>query len=151
MTTKRDLIAAALGELGLAEYIFDASADELEDALNRMNRMAAQWDGMGLRLGYSMSTDIDAESGLPDTAEEAFTTNLALRLAPTFGKTPSPETKVAAKQAFNALYVARRPRPEMQLPGNLPMGAGNRRGVMEQQYFQPGDDVPGLNDGATEY
>lgn len=151
MSTKLELISSALAELGLAQYVFDASAEKLEEALNRFNRMAAQWDGMGIRVGYNFGSDINAESGVPDTAEDCFVLNGALRIAPTFGKTPSPDTRVAASKAFNALYVARRQMPEVPYPSNLPVGVGNQRGVMGQQYFPETDEVTGLNDGATEY
>lgn len=151
MATKRDLIASALGELGLADYIFDATPEELQDALKRLNGLAAQWDGIGIRVGYNFGSDIDAEAGIPDTNEECFYTNLAIRMAPTFGKAVSADTKVAAKVALNAMMVSRRSLPECPFPGTMPIGTGNRRGALDQQYFASTDAVPGLNDGALEY
>lgn len=151
MTTKNDLIAAALGSLGIASFIFDATPEQLQDAVGRMNRMAATWDGMGIRLGYNFGTDINAESGIPDTAEECFVENLAVRIGPTFGKVPSAETKIAARQGFNAMLTARAVIPTVPRPSNMPVGAGNRVGVMGRQYFPETTEVEGLNDGATEY
>lgn len=152
MSTKRDLIAGAFEELGMADYIFDATPEELQSALKRMNRMAAMWDGLMIRLGYSMGADIDAESGIPDTAEECFTLQLAIRIASSFGKTPSTDTKINARTALNALLATNAKRPIMSLPSILPVGAGNRgTGVLGQQYFPETTEVEGLNDGATEY
>src|SRR5205823_3620714 len=76
MATKRALILSALGEIGLADYLFDASPEDLQDALDRLNRMAAQWDGQGIRVGFNLGGGLDDESGVPDSCEEAFYTNL---------------------------------------------------------------------------
>jgi hypothetical protein len=151
VATKRDLIAAALEELGMAEYIFDATPEELQSFLRRLDAIAAEWDGQRVRVGYNFGTDITAQAGIPDTARDCFSLHLAIRMAPSFGKAVSGDTRVAAAQAFNAMLVARRVMPEVQLPAGMPVGTGTKRGVMEPQYFQPSSDVPGLNDGATEY
>ena len=151
MTTKLVLFNDAYSELGLAGYVFDLSPEEEQEALRRANRMAAMWDSLLIRLGYSMGTDINAESGLPDTAEECFVLQLALRLAPTVGKTLSSESRVNARTALNALLAAQAKRPQQSYPARLPIGKGNRRGVLEKQYFPETTEVPGLNDGATEY
>lgn len=151
MTTKLALISSAFTELGLANYVFDLSPEMQQDALARANRMAAMWDGMLVRLGYSMGTDINGEAGLPDTAEECFVLQLAMRLAPTVGKSVSMETRLNARNALNALLTAAAKRPQQAYPAHLPNGSGNRRGVLERQYFQTTDETEGLNDGALEY
>lgn len=151
MTTKLALINSAFTELGLANYVFDLSPEMQQDALTRANRMAAMWDGMLIRLGYSMGTDINGEAGLPDTAEECFVLQLAMRLAPTVGKSVSMETRLNARNALNALLTATAKRPQQAYPAHLPNGSGNRRGVLEPQYFQTTDETEGLNDGALEY
>lgn len=150
MTTKQELIEQAAEEFGVTSA-FGLSPEELQSGLARLNRLAAQWDGMGVRVGYSFGGGLEDSAGIPDTAENAFALNLAVQWGPSFGKAISLETKVAAKAAFNALLTARALRPQTQLPAHLPMGAGSRRGVREQQYFQPSEEVPGLNEGATEY
>jgi hypothetical protein len=151
MTTKLEVISQAFEEIGMADYVFDTTPEEQQGFLRRLNGMAAEWDGIGIRVGYSLGSDINAESGLPDTAVNCFATNLAIRMAPSFGKTPSVETKTAAKNGFNAMLVSRRIRPEVPYAGSLPIGTGSRRGPMEPQYFGDSTDVSGLNDGATEY
>ncbi len=153
MSTKRSLIAQAFDEFGLAEYVFDATPEELQSAFVRLQRQMTQWDGIGIRTGYILAGNIDAESGLPDTAENAVALNLAVACAPSYGKVLSVDTKVAAKMALNALMTALQQRPEVPYPRRLPIGTGNDRDVLDPQYFGPGsgDAVPGLNDGALEY
>jgi hypothetical protein len=65
----------------------------------------------------------------------------------------SQDTRSAARAAWNALYASRGVRPQTARNPALPTGAGNRQGVLRgRTYFpEPGNDVEGLNDGATEY
>ena len=151
MTTKRELISQALEEIGITDD-FDPTPEELASALRRMDRMAAEWDGVGIRVGYNLGGELDDDVGIADTAENCFAINLGIRIARSFGKTVSPDAKVEAGQALNALMVSRRVVPETPYPARLPVGTGTRRSVMERQYFpESNGEVPGLNEGATEY
>lgn len=129
MTTKRQLIEAAHAELGLSDYVFDLPAEQLQLALLRLDSMMADWNSMGLRLGYAIpgnveGGDLDTEAGVPDRAWEAIITNLAIRLAPSFGKQVSPETKGVAERGLSMLLGKNTP-SEMSL-GRIPAGAGNK-------------------------
>ena len=129
MTTKRQLVEAAHAELGLADYVFDLPTEQLQLALRRLDAMMADWNGMGLRLGYAIpgsveGGDLDTEAGVPDRAWEAIVTNLAIRLAPSFGKQVSPQTIASAERGLNMLLGKVLP-PEQTL-GRLPAGAGNK-------------------------
>lgn len=152
MATKRSLIEQAAGEFGIGSG-FDLSPEELQDGLTRLDRIAAQWDGQRISVGYDMGAGIEGEAGIPDTAEQAFALELAVRWAPAFGKVVSPDTRVAARQAWSALYGSMRLRPQMARNPALPVGAGNRGGVLGPQYFPEQDpgEVEGLNDDATEF
>lgn len=152
MTTKLDIVKSALGEIGLATYVFDATPEELQDLMNRLNRIAAMWDGLGIRTGYNFGADINAESGLPDTVVLSFEMNLAVSIAPTFGKVLSTETKRAAKLAYSAMLTTLASIPRVPLNPRMPIGTGAKLDVMDNQYFiPPGDGVEGVNTGATEY
>ena len=125
--SKGELASAALEEIGIADYEFDISPEQRQSAIQRLDSMMAEWNGRGLRLSYPISkienSDPDDDSNIPDWAWEAVVTNLAIKIAPSYGKTVSPDTKVAAKHAFNTLYsVFAKPR-EMQL-SSMPKGAG---------------------------
>jgi len=129
MTTKRQLIEAAHAELGLADYVFDIPSEQLQLALRRLDGMMAEWDGMGLRLGYPIpgsveGGDLDTEAGVPDRAWEAIVLNLAIRIAPQFGKQVAAETKTGAHRALNMLLGKVLP-GEVSL-GRTIAGAGNK-------------------------
>ena len=129
--TKRQYIVQAFEEIGLASYVYDLQPEQLQSAARRLDSMLAVWNGKGIRLGYPIATnpediDLDTETGVPDSANQAIITNLGIQLAPSFGKVISQETKVAAKDSYNGL-LSRATKPiEMQLPKTTPRGAGQK-------------------------
>jgi hypothetical protein len=157
MWTKRKVIEKAFSEIGLASYVFDVTPEEMEDCLQRMDTMLAEWETLGIRLGYNLPADPDGSdeddpSGLPDTAIRAVYTNLGISIAPTFGKVVSIETKSAARQGFNAVMSKFSVIPEQSLPSTLPIGQGNkwyRGNTAYGPFFRPvrdrltsGEDAP---------
>jgi hypothetical protein len=140
--TKRQYVTGALEELGMASYVFDLEADQLDSAVRRLDSMMAEWNGRGIRLGYPLpsspsGTDIDAQTGTPDSAHEAIITNLAIRLAPSYGKQVSPQTMATARHALNTLMARAAAPPQMQLPGTLPAGAGNKGTTFMPEPTEP--------------
>lgn len=151
MATKLELINAAYGELGLAEYVFDITPEEQTTALNRLDRMMATWDSKGIRIGYNLpssasDSSINDDAGIPDWAEEPLIANLALRLAPTVGKQVALDTRKVAREGYNALLIGNYEIPQMQMPRQMPMGTGNRRNVKNQTFFAPVDRVTTTHD-----
>ncbi len=141
--SKRQFITAALSEIGLADYVFDLQPQDLESGLRRLDSMMAEWNAKGIRLGYPIPgspqfSDINSPSEVPDSANEAIITNLAIRLAPSYGKQVMAETKVAAKNAYNTLLSRATLPAEQQLPGSMPSGAGNKPWrVYDDPFLRP--------------
>lgn len=129
--TRRQYINAAMIEIGIAEYDFDIQPEQYQTAQRRLDAMILTWNGRGLRLGPNIAASIDGSQldvdvGIPDIANEAVILNLAVALAPSFGKTVSPDTKTGARFALNTVF-ARFAKPiEQQFPGTLPLGSGNK-------------------------
>lgn len=128
--TKRQLIDAAFAEIGLGSYSFDASPEQLQFALKRMDAMAAGWDGLGIRMGYPLpgspeSSNIDAETQVPDWAAEALFLNLAVALGPVYGKVTDIMLRAEAKNSKNAVMI-RAAAPASRAVEVLPSGAGNK-------------------------
>ena len=129
--TKQELIVQAFECIGLASYVFDLSAEQLQSALRQLNGMMAVWNTKGIRVGYSGSATPGGDaladaSGVPDWAVEAVYTNLGMRLAGTVGKAVSPELRMSAKQGYDLLLSRAAKPPEMQQPGHMPAGAGQK-------------------------
>lgn len=130
MWTKNDHIRQAFSEIGLSSYTFNVNPDDFETVLRVLDSMMATWDSKGFRLGYALpsspsASNVDDESGLPDSVNEAVYLALSMRIAPMFGKTVSMETRQAAKQAYDAM-VTTFAFPPCQTQRALPVGAGNR-------------------------
>lgn len=156
--SKRQFVAAAFEEIGLASYAFDLQPQQFESALRRLDAMMASWNALGIRLGYPLPSspqfsDIDAESEVPDSANEAIITNLAVKIAPGYGKQVMPDTKATAKETYNTL-LSRAAMPfEQQLPSTMPSGAGNKPWrVYDDPFLRPPvDPVLAGQDGPIEF
>ena len=139
--TKRQFVLAAFEEIGKASHVFDLQPEDLQSALKRLDAMIAKWQGQGIKLGYPMPTspelsDLDTETNAPDSANETIITSLAIRLAPSFGKTVTRETKTTAKQGYDILLAKAAVPPKMNFPMTLPVGAGNRSRLGDRsKYF----------------
>lgn len=141
--TKRQFVEAAFEEIGLAAYVFDLSPQQMESAVRRLDTMMAEWNAKGIRLAYPLpsspqDSDIDSETTVPDSANEAIICNLGIRLAPSYGKQVMPETKVTAKMAYNTLLARATMPMEQQFPAAMPSGAGNKPWrVYDDPFLRP--------------
>lgn len=150
--TKQQLIDQAFSEIGFGPD-FNVTPDDAESALRRLDMMMAEWNGKGIRVGYNLvstpdDSDIDSDSGVPDVAVEAIYMNLAIRLAPGYGKTLSQDTRITAKQGYNTL-LSRSVYPTPQpMPATMPRGAGNRRSGTGWAYYPTPQEV--LDAGADD-
>lgn len=152
--SKRQFVAAAFEEIGLASYVFDLQPDQLQSAMRRLDSMMADWNGKGIRLGYPLpgnpqDSDLDQLSEVPDSSNQAIITNLAIRIAPSYGKQVSPDTKTVAKESYNTILSRATKPSEKQFPGTLPAGSGNKPWRMQGDPFlrHPVDPVLAGDDG----
>lgn len=125
--TKGELASSALEEIGIAEYEFDVSPEQIQSVIQKLDAMMAEWSIKGITLSFPISkiqnSSTTDDSNIPDWAWEAVITNLAIKIAPSYGKTVAVETKIAAKSTYNTLYMVFTQPREMQLP-SMPKGAG---------------------------
>lgn len=149
MFTKRQLIDEAFGELALAGHDFDITPEEQQAALRRLDVLMATWEMRNIRVGYALpatpdESDLDQLSGLPDSANEAVYMALAMRLAAGYGKALSLDQRRIAREAFAPLLRAAAQPQRQQLPGGMPLGAGNSRGYLYPAgpFTQPPDTNP---------
>jgi hypothetical protein len=156
--SKRQFVAAAFEEIGLASYVFDLQPEQLQSAMRRIDAMMADWNGKGIRLGYPLpgspqDSDLDEPTLVPDWANEAIITNGAVRIAPGFGKVVMPETKAVAKDSYNTLLQRATVPPEQQLPATMPAGAGNKPWrVYDNPFIRPPvDPVDAGPDGPLQF
>jgi hypothetical protein len=155
--TKRQFIEGAFEEIGMANYVFDLQPEQLQSALRRLDVMMAEWNAKGIRLRYPIpsspqDSDLDQQSDTPDSAWEAIITNLAVRIAPGYGKAVSPDTKTTAKFGLNTLMQRAAFPLEQQLPDTMPIGQGNKPWRWDNPYVnRPADPVDTGPEGPLEW
>lgn len=133
--TKGELADMALEEIGIASYEFDITVEQRQSVIRRLDAMMAEWSSRGILLAYPISKEEDSlpddDSLVPDWTWEAIATNLAIRIAPSYGKTVSPETKTTAKRGYTTICRVFSKPKEMQF-GSIPKGAGYKS--IDQPY-----------------
>lgn len=142
--TKQQFVVQAFEEIGLADYVYNLQPEQLQAGLRRLDAMMATWNGKSIRIGYPLpsspgSSALDDETDVPDIANEAIYTNLAIRVAPIVGKAVATETKVAAREGYKALLAKAAMPNEMQLPGSMPTGAGQK--LFDKPFIDPPVDT----------
>lgn len=135
--TKLEIVDAAYAEIGMANYDFYLSPEQRQAALNRLDAMVATWKRRGIVVDYVVPSSHGGSSLDDDTLinnhMEALYLNLAIKIAPMFGKAPSLETKSAAHTALRELMTDTVTQQEQSYRDTLPVGQGNRpwQGISE--------------------
>lgn len=148
--TKRQLIESAFEELGLAPYVFELQPERMESALRKMDAMIAEWTKNGLQIGYNAPGDLASESGVALHDNQAVYLQLALRLAPSLGKVPSPDTKSDAESAMDTLYIAAAQPLQRQQPRDMPRGEGQKPWRTVYYPFMPPPDTAPISAPMTD-
>lgn len=133
--TKGELVSAALEEIGIASYDYDISPEQLDSGLRRLDSMMGDWISRGILVSFPIAQRENSNSGddsnLPSSAWEAVITNLAIRLAPSYGRAVSVETRGIAVRSYNDLLSLFATPRERQM-NSMPKGAGYK--ATENRY-----------------
>lgn len=156
--TKRQFIQEAFTEIGMGPSQYDPTPEELRSALRRLDAMIAEWIASGIRLSYPLpespdASSLDVDTTVPDFANDAIITNLAIRIAPSYGKQLPNETRVSARMGINAILnkTVLQP-PQMQMPSQMPTGAGGKGWRYNNPFVRPpADPIQVGPDGPLEF
>ena len=151
--TKHQLVSQALEEIGYAGYIYDIDSNILTSIMSRLDAMLGMWNTLGIVTGYPLISgrstgSLEDDTCLEDGAIAAVYLNLAIAIAPMFGKTIQPETKQAAKVAYTALTSKLAMPNEMNKTDGLPKGAGNKQ-YSRFNFYQPDQQKVSTGTGTT--
>jgi len=155
-TLKSDLIRQALAKLAVTGYDYDIDPEEVRTALIELESMMTEWDGQGIRVGYQLGiTPEEANSsevaGSYDWARNAIVCNLAVRLAPNYGKQVPPELALNASQALGRILTANPVLPEVPYSNRMPRGSGNTlRGRPISRFYRTAEQITVENGGDLE-
>lgn len=138
--TKGQFVSAAYRKIGMADYVYDLEPEQLKIAENELDAMLAEWNAMGIRIGFPVASNPDVttptqNTGAPDAATVAIYSNLAIRLAPDHGKTPSPLLMFQAGAGYRALVKASVNVIPVAQPATMIAGQGHRMYRNEQPTF----------------
>ena len=127
--TKAQFISAAFEELGLADHVFDLSPEQIQSALVRLESYVGRLKGISFHWPFSIdpsSSNLNLDTKCPDYAVEAIFLNLAIALAPSYGKTLSQFTIKNAADAYNTMINWSSDLPPVRLMGRQISWAGNK-------------------------
>lgn len=150
--TKREFIVAAFEDIGISSYQFDLQPEMLDIARRRLDAMMEEWNANGIRLSYptastSQSGSLDDDTNVPDMANSAIISNLALRIAPAFGKQISIDIKISAFKSYTAMLAKNVKVPEVQLARTIPAGQGNKLRRTYSPFLLPPENRVDDTDG----
>lgn len=103
MSTNTQIITDAMRLFGALAEGETPSAEQSSDALRKLNQMMSTWEVDSIVLGYHAQTDATATCPIPDWAEEGVMGQLAIKLAPEYGKTLTPEAAKVATDGFELI------------------------------------------------
>jgi hypothetical protein len=136
---KGDYVDGAYEQMTIWGVTTNATPREVEIALKRLNGLLLHWENQNIFLGWNVGAeDPNDESGLPDWAQEAVFTNLAIKLLPVYGRGATLEQKQDAAAAYEAITLSCI--NNMEYPDTMPVGAGNQRyGYSSRRFFVESD------------
>ena len=137
MPTVTEIVTGALQLLEIRTAESAITADEAEDGLTALNDMMNEWNVDGINIGYETLDDVEDEVFVTLGSIGAIKSNLAIYIAPEYGRIVTPGLEVRALRSKRSLRASI-PLNQSQFPDTLPIGSGN-----EDNNFTPNGDAPG--------
>ncbi len=126
---KIDAINDAYSQLRISGLTVDPTPEDLEIALDRLEGMASEWAERNICSSYNFEDEPDPNSitNVKRAYKQAYSTNLAIRLMPDFGKQPSIVLMAQASQSLSNLSArsAFDRVQEVPYPTRMARGSGN--------------------------
>jgi hypothetical protein len=124
MSTVLQIISRSLRLIAVIDARTTPAAEESADALVALNAMVTRWEANGLALGWANADSTNDTLAAPLEAEDAIAFNLALKLAPEYGVTPSPRVEMDARESLAALRRDRLVAAPLTIASDLPSSHG---------------------------
>lgn len=126
-STNLQIINRALRELNVIAEGDQASSEQGSQCLAKLNNMLEMWKEVGIDFGWYEQSSTSGTAPIPDYAELAVTTNLAVVCASQYGATVSGELAAVADRTYNFLLSkATREQLDNLDMSHLPEGSGVR-------------------------
>lgn len=125
MATMREVVEDALEDIQVKTAETAVENDELQSGIRRVNDMLTEWADSGILPGYKEVLNADDVLNVERNAIGAIKTNVAIMLAPSFGKVASRELVQIASDKLAALRASTFYIGPVAFPDTLPLGSGN--------------------------
>lgn len=147
MTTKIDRINSAYSRLRISGLTVQPSPDDIVLSLNRLEEMMYEFEytrNMCMDYNFEEFPDPNSLTNVIAPFWSMIDTNLAVRLAPDFGKVVPIELMRQASGAYSSTSgaIAVRNQNELQYPRRMPLGSGNNYRFNRFQRFQHPGRLP---------
>ena len=126
MATALDVITGAVVLLGVRTAESPLEPSEAEDGLVALNDMLNEWNLDDIDIGFETIDDVQDELFVDTGTEGAIKSNLAVYIAPEYGRIVSDALAFRAKTGKAAVRGSISLRP-LEFPDTLPVGSGNER------------------------
>ena len=138
---KIDIINGAYSQLRISGLTVQATPEDIEVALGRLEDMASEWASIDINVGYFFEDEPDPDSifGVPRAYKQAFETNLAVNLIPDFTKPVPQELRARASASYSTMLSATAQTCQVQYPSRQPRGSGNTFRYNRWRRFYPGN------------
>lgn len=143
---KSDVINGAYGQLRISGLTVNPTPEDITTALKRLENMAAEFDARNICTSFNIQ-DAPDPSDLTNVEQmfwHMLETNLALRLAPDFGKEVPGILLAQASQSLSAAssVIASNDKRFVQAPHRMPIGSGNTLRYNKYQRFHREPQLP---------
>lgn len=137
-TTAAQLIKQSLQEILVQASESPLEADEYRDCIFVLNSFMADLEANGVDLDYTPIDSLSDEITVPAGAIMGLVSNLAILVAPQFGKSVSLELVKKAKKGMATIYRLGQTVAITEYPDTLPRGSGNTADGLWEDTFYPG-------------
>lgn len=137
MATVTEIVSGALQLLEVRTAESAITSAEAEDGLVSLNDMMNEWNVDGINVGYETLDDIDDDLHVKLGSIGAIKSNLAVYIAPEYGRIVTPHLETRAIRSKRSLRASI-PLNGSEFPDTLPIGSGN-----EDNNFVADGDQPG--------
>jgi hypothetical protein len=137
MTTARVIIDRAFSKIGIRATETPLEASEIQDGLDVLNDMLAEWNANGTLKGADPVNAVGDQVQIPREAEGAVKANLAIRLAGEYERPVTQAMAFDATNSMNEFLSSSIDLDNIDYPSTLPIGSGNQRWYQDTfgEYF----------------
>jgi len=139
MATVLNVVTGALQLLMIRVAESAITPSEAEDGLTALNDMMNEWNVDGINIGYETLDNTDDELFVQLGSLGAMKANLAVYIAPEYGREVTPALQLRADRSKKSLRASI-PINASEFPDTLPIGSGNE----DNNFVADGDVASNL-------